>query len=391
MDHDKASVGWLPTESKWRTFRKILKEQMFTMHKLQASEGLRQEKLKQLRDYLHESCTSKRVVNIGEVAFVTSLNLMSATLFSLDFARFDSNSVQEMKESIQDVMKILGTPNLADYFPFLKLIDPQGVTRGTKVYFGKLFAIFDEIISKRLQERSISTDSPRKMDLLEVLLHLNQESDFDLSHNDIKHLLLDLIVAGADTTTDTVQWAITELLRNPQKMTKAKDELRTIIGENKQVEELDISRLPYLQAVIKETFRCHPVAPFLVPHKAEANVEINGYIVPKGAQILVNVWAIGRDSMIWSNPDTFEPERFLDSKIDYRGQHFELIAFGSGRRMCPGLPLAHVMVHLMVASLIHNFDWKLERGMKPEELDLNEMFGLTLHKAVPLKAFPINQ
>ncbi|KAK6160664.1 hypothetical protein DH2020_004045 [Rehmannia glutinosa] len=303
------------------------------MHKLEASEGLRQEKLKQLRDYLHESCTSKRVVNIGEVAFVTSINLLSGTLFSLDFASFDSNSAQEMKETVQGLMKILGTPNLADYFPLLKLIDPQGLRRGSE----------------------------------------------------------DLIVAGADTTIDSVQWAMTELLRNPHKMTKAKDELRTIIGENKQVEELDISRLPYLQAVIKETFRCHPAGPFLVPHKAEANVEINGYIVPEDTQILVNVWAIGRDSRIWSNPDIFEPERFLDNKIDYRGQHFELIAYGSGKRMCPGLPLAHVMVHLMIASLIHNFDWKLEPGMKPEDLDLNEMFGLSLHKAIPLEAFPIFQ
>ncbi|KAK6138066.1 hypothetical protein DH2020_028181 [Rehmannia glutinosa] len=388
MDHDKASVAWLPTQTKWRKLRKIFKEQMFTMHKLEASEGLRHEKLKQLRDYLHERCTSKRVVNIGEVAFVTSLNLMMATLFSLDFARFDSDSAHEMKETIQKLMRILGTPNLADYFPVLKLIDPQGLKRGTKVYFGKLFAIFDEIISERLESRSISSDSTRKNDLLEVLLDINQESDSDLSRNDIKHLILDLIVAGADTTTDSVQWAMTELIRNPEKMLKAKDELRTVIGENKQVQESDIPRLPYLRAVIKETFRYHPAGPFLIPHKAEDNVEINGYMVPKNAQIFVNVWAIGRDSNIWSSPDSFEPERFLDSKINYMGQDFELINFGSGRRICPGLPLAHVMVHLMVATLIHNFEWKLEPRMKPQEIDVNEMFGLSLHKAVPLMAFP---
>ncbi|KAI3465332.1 hypothetical protein Pfo_021995 [Paulownia fortunei] len=170
----------------------------------------------------------------------------------------------------------------------------------------------------------------------------------------------DLIVAGADTTADSVQWAMTELLRNPEKMSKAKEELRTFIGENKQVEESDISKLPYLHAVIKETFRCHPAGPFLIPHKAEANIEINGYMVPKDAQILVN------------------PERFLDGKIEYRGHDFEFITFGSGRRICQGLPLAHLM-------------WKLEPGMKPEELDLNELFGLSLHKAVPLKAFPFKQ
>lgn len=197
------------------------------------------------------------------------------------------------------------------------------------------------------------------------------------------------MVAGADTTTHSVQWAMTELLRHPEIMSKAKEELRTVIGENKQVEESDIGKLPYLRAVLKETFRYHPAGPFLVPHKAAADVEINGYMVPKDAHILINIWAMGRDSSIWSNPESFEPERFLDGKIDYKGHNFELIPFGSGRRICPGMPLAHPMVHLMVASLIHNFDWKLEPGMKPQEVDVSETFGLTLHKTVPLRAFPI--
>ncbi|EYU17391.1 hypothetical protein MIMGU_mgv1a025264mg, partial [Erythranthe guttata] len=197
-----------------------------------------------------------------------------------------------------------------------------------------------------------------------------------------------LILGGADTTAVTVEWAMTELLRNPGIMSKAKDELRNVIGENKQVEESDISKLPYLRAVIKETFRFHPVGPFLIPHKANANVEMNGYVVPKDAQILVNMCAMGRDPSIWSNADMFEPERFLDNKIDYKGHDFEFIPFGLGRRICPGMPLAHIMVHLMMASLIHNFEWKLEPVTKPQELELNEMFGLSLHKAVPLKAFP---
>lgn len=181
-----------------------------------------------------------------------------------------------------------------------------------------------------------------------------------------------------------------ELLINPEKMACAKNELRSIIGEKKQVQESDIPRLPYLRALIKETFRYHPAAPLLIPHRAEDDVEINGYTIPKDTQVLVNVWAMGRDSSIWWNPGTFEPERFLDSEIDFKGQDFELIPFGSGRRMCPGLALVDRMLHLTVASLIHNFDWKLEAGVKPEELDTSEKFGLSLHKAVPLKAIPIN-
>ncbi|EYU25535.1 hypothetical protein MIMGU_mgv1a025588mg [Erythranthe guttata] len=340
-NHHKSSLALLPVGNKWRKFRKICKENMFTVHKLQSSEGLRKEKLQQLHDYLHECC----------IAFVTSLNLISTTLFSIDFACFGSDSAQEMKGTIKGFMKILGSPNLADYFPILKRIDPQGLKRESETYAGMLLTTFDQITSERLRLMGMSSsDSPRKNDLLQPM---------------------------------------TELLRNPEIMSKAKNELRTVIGKNKQVEESDIFKLPYLRAVIKETFRFHPVAPFLIPHKANANVEMNGYIIPKDAQILVNIWAMGRDSSIWSNPNTFEPERFLDSKINFKGHDFEFIPFGSGRRICPGMPLAHIMVHLMVASLIHDFEWKLEPGMKHEEIDLNAMFGLSLHKAVPLKAFPV--
>lgn len=198
----------------------------------------------------------------------------------------------------------------------------------------------------------------------------------------------DLFVAGTDTSSGTVEWALTELMRNPDKLSKAQKELTDVIGQNKQVQESDISKLPYLRAVIKETFRLHPAAPLSVPHKAIEDVEINGYIVPKDSQVLVNVWAIGRDSNRWSKPDLFLPERFLDQETDFRGQHFELLPFGAGRRICVGLPMAYRMVHLMVATLIHDFGWKLDGGIKPGEIDMDEQFGLTLEKAVPLKAVP---
>ncbi|KAL3845160.1 hypothetical protein ACJIZ3_002563 [Penstemon smallii] len=387
LNHHTASLAWLPIGSQWRTLRKICNENMFSTHSLDASQRLRLEKLQQLRDYVQGCCNSGRVVNIGEVAFVTSLNSISSSLFSIDFANFDTDFAQEMKEAIQGVMKILGTPNLADYFPVLSLIDPQGIKRETEVYGKKILAIFDEIISQRLKSRCISSSSPKKDDFLEVLLDLHQENESKFSFNDIKHLLIDLFVAGTDTSTDTVQWAMTELIRNPDKMLKAKNEISKIVGENKQqVEESDISKLPYLRAVIKETFRYHPVSPFLVPHKAKEEIKMNGHIIPKNAQVLVNLWAIGRDTRVWPNANSFEPERFLDNKIDYKGRDFELIAFGSGRRMCPGMPLAHRMVHLMVAHLIHNFNWKLEPG--PKELDMSEKFGLSLHKTVPLMAIP---
>lgn len=180
-----------------------------------------------------------------------------------------------------------------------------------------------------------------------------------------------------------------ELLRSPEKMGKARSELLEVIRKDGLVQESDISRLPYLQAVVKETLRLHPPAPFVIRRKCEADVEVQGFMVPKNAQVLFNLWASGRDSNVWLNAESFTPERFLDCDIDYRGQHCELIPFGAGKRICPGLPLGHKMMHLMLGSLLYSFDWKLEGEMKPEDIDMSEKFGLTLRKAVTLKAIPL--
>lgn len=180
-----------------------------------------------------------------------------------------------------------------------------------------------------------------------------------------------------------------ELLRHPKVMEKARSELVETIEEGRQVEESDISRLPYLQAVLKETFRLHPPVPLLLPHRAESDVEIGGFTIPKDAKVLVNVWAIGRDSDTWVDPTSFMPERFLGSDMDYKGRDFELLPFGAGRRICPGLPLAYRMVHLILASLLRSFAWKLPDGMAPQDIDTSHKFGITLRKKVPLLAVPI--
>ncbi|KAL3517036.1 hypothetical protein ACH5RR_023938 [Cinchona calisaya] len=387
LDHHKFSMVWLPVSSRWRNIRKLCKENVFATQRLDASQDLRQEKLHELREYLHRCSVSRKTVNVGDAAFTTSLNLMSRTLFSKDFANYDSNSSQELKEIVWGMMKNVGVPNLSDYFPILQFVDLQGIKRETKYYFQKCFDIFDDIIDERLQVRGQSAS--KKDDLLEAFLDHTIKNESEFSINDLKHLLLDLFVAGTDTTSTTVEWAMAELLRSPEKLSKARAELKEVIGEREIVQESDIPKLPYLQSVIKETFRLHPPGPLLVPHKANDDVEINGYMVPKNTHVLINVWASGRDSETWSNPEVFEPERFLQSEIDVRGQHFELIPFGAGRRICPGLPLAYRMVHLMLASVIHNIEWKLEEGLKPEDLDMDEKFGLSVQKALPLQAIPV--
>ncbi|CAN6324253.1 unnamed protein product [Urochloa humidicola] len=177
-----------------------------------------------------------------------------------------------------------------------------------------------------------------------------------------------------------------ELLRNPDSMVKLCNELVGVIGSRRKIEESDIGQLPYLQAVVKETLRLHPPVPLLLPRRAEAATQIMGYVIPKGARVLVNVWAMGRDKNIWPEPEKFMPERFLESMIDFRGGDFGLIPFGAGRRICPGMPLATRMVHLVLATLLHQFKWRLPGEVERNGVDMTENFGVTLKKASPLCA-----
>ncbi|KAJ9564026.1 LOW QUALITY PROTEIN: hypothetical protein OSB04_009186 [Centaurea solstitialis] len=391
-NHHLFSILWLPVGDQWRRLRKISKEYLFSVQQLDAGQPLRREKIQELVDYVHECFTNRKPINIGLVAFTTTFNVLSNFIFSTDMARYDSHESQEFKDAVSSLVDVLGKPNLADFFPLLKPFDPQGLLREANVYIGKSIAILDGMVEQRLQAtaKSSSHAVSSTNDVLDLLLDLSRKNESEFSRNDVVHLLFDLISAATDTTTSTLEWAMAELVRNPKKMAKTRSELEEFAGKDTMIiEESDIGKLPYLEAVVKETLRLHPPAPFLIPHKALCDVEIGGFVVPKDAQILCNVWAIGRDPTVWSNPHEFMPERFLDVDIDYKGRDFELIPFGSGRRICPGLPLAHRMLHLMLGSLIRKFDWELEGETRAEDMDMSERFGITLHKSVPLVAIPI--
>ncbi|XP_031251523.1 geraniol 8-hydroxylase-like [Pistacia vera] len=386
--HDDFSMAWLPASTEWRTLRKISNSNIFTTQKLDANQDLRRKKVLQLISYVQESCDASRAIDIGRAAFTTTLNLISNTIFSVDLADPKSEFSREFRELVWSIMVEAGKPNVADYFPVLKKIDPQGIKRRLTIHFGKMLDLFDRMIDQRLKLGE-EPGYVKTNDMLEILLNIMEDKTEAIDRNYIRHLFLDLFAAGTDTTSSTLEWAMAELLHNPEALSKARLELEQTLGKGNPVEESNITQLPYLQAIIKETFRLHPPVPFLIPRKPSTDTEINGFTIPKDSQVLVNAWAIGRDANTWNNPDTFLPERFLGSDVDVKGRNFELIPFGGGRRICPGLPLATRMLHLMLGSLLHAFDWKIEDGVRPEKMDMEDKFGITVQKAQPLLAVPV--
>ncbi|URE15897.1 flavonoid [Musa troglodytarum] len=190
---------------------------------------------------------------------------------------------------------------------------------------------------------------------------------------------------GANTSSSTVEWALAELTRHPDVLKRAQLERDSVVR--------DPASLPLMQAVVKETFRLHPPTPLSLPLMASEACEVSGYSVPKGATLLVNIWAITHDPASWPEPLEFRPARFLPGgrheSIDVKGKDFEIIPFGAGRRVCSGMSLGMRMVQPMAATLAHGFDWRLPAGMRPENLDMEEAYGLKLQRAAPLMAYPV--
>ncbi|KAK8957610.1 Geraniol 8-hydroxylase [Platanthera zijinensis] len=364
--HHEVSLIWMTPNKSWRYLRALLKTHLFSSPALDASQSLRRRKVQELVAYIKG--LNGEAVNIGRAAFCTVLNLISTTFLSINMVDFESESAQEFKDLIWGMMEEAGRPNISDFFPLLAPMDLQGRRRRFAAYFKKLYDLFDQMIEIRLYAETAAGEEARK-----------KNSD----------ILDDSFVAGSETSSATLEWAMAELLHQPEFMKRARTEIAEVIGFEREVEESDISKLPFLQAVLKETLRLHPPVPLLLPHKAGPGAEINGYTVPENSKVIVNVWAICRDDRVWKNPDCFVPERFMgreDQEVDFLGQHFDLIPFGSGRRICPGLSLGVRIVQLMLASLIQSFEWRLPDDVGPEDLDLGEKFGVTVVMASPLVA-----
>ncbi|CAL5005817.1 unnamed protein product [Urochloa decumbens] len=385
------SMIWLPSsDPRWKALRGVVAAHVFSPRGLAAARAARERKVRDLVSYFRERAAGREVVELGDAVYGGVLNLVSSAFFSVDVVGVGAESARGLRELMEAVIEAIAKPNVSDLFPFLRRLDLQGWRRRTAVHIAEIFRILDGIIDRRSAEASSSSkqDTQGHGDFLDALLELL--STGKVTRDNLTTILFDVFVAGTDTIAITVEWAMAELLRNPSAMARAREELDGALGGKLEaVEEADVAKLPYLQAVVKEAMRLHPVAPLLLPHLAvEDGVEIGGYAVPKGSTVIFNAWAIMRDPEVWERPDEFVPERFLEN-LELRAKDYEFIPFGAGRRLCPGLPMAERVVPHIVASLLHGFDWRLPEGVSAEQLDLSEKFTTVNVLAVPLRAVPV--
>nr|QVX18578.1 flavonoid 3' hydroxylase 1 [Liquidambar formosana] len=385
-----------PYGQRWRMLRKVCSVHLFSGKALDDFRHLRQEEVAVLTHAL--AGAGEAPVRLGQLLNICTTNALGRVMLGKrvfgDGSGGEDAKAEEFKDMVVELMELAGVFNIGDFVPSLEWLDLQGVAAKMK----KLHLRLDSFFGAILEEHKINGsggDKQRHSDFLSALISLKDNADGEggkLTDTEIKAMLLNMFTAGTDTSSSTVEWAIAELIRHPNMLAQAQEEIDSVVGRDRLVTELDLPQLTFLQAIVKETFRLHPSTPLSLPRMAAESCEIDGYFIPKGSTLLVNVWAISRDPDVWAEPLEFRPNRFLPGgekpNVDVRGNDFEVIPFGAGRRICAGMSLGLRMVQLLTATLVHAFDWDLPEGQFPEKLNMEEAYGLTLQRAAPLVVHP---
>lgn len=285
---------------------------------------------------------------------------------------------------------------VGDFYPEWEWVNlVSGMKRRLLENLADLRAVCDDIINEHVgkrREKGEDDIAAGEEDFVDVLLRVQQRNDLEvpITDDNLKALVLDMFVAGTDTSSATLEWTMTELARHPSVIKKAQDEVRQIAGPKGDVDENHLQHLHYLKSVIKETMRLHPPVPLLVPRESMEKCTLNGYDIPEKTRVLINTYAIGRDPQSWENPLEYNPERFMEKDIDFRCQDYRFLPFGGGRRGCPGFSFGLATVEIALARLLYNFDWELPHGVGADDVDLSEIFGLATRKKSALMLVPKN-
>ncbi|KAF7087963.1 hypothetical protein CFC21_091119 [Triticum aestivum] len=399
MSYGTTSMVFLPSSNPlWKQDRAIMGAHFSSSRGLDTIRPILECHAGCLTEYLRACSRTGMPVIIREAVNRTVLNVISNILFSEDVVDLHAPGAQPFRGLVVPVLEEWSKSNVSDAFPWLAQIDHLlGSRRRISIHLAKLFNFFDQqIVQRQLARNGTSTNgSEKNNDVLDVLLARHAMSK--LTRQEIITFLTDMFIAASDTSTVTVQWAMAQLLRHPEKMKNVRNELAACLGVTSSdfVKESDLDNLPYLHAVVKETLRLHPAVPLIPREVAADGVSLGGFPIPIGTGVVVNLWAIGRDPTVWPQPNKFVPERFLAAgageTVHFQGKDGSIYRpFGAGRRVCPGMDYALRSVPLLLASLVHKTEWRLPDGMAPEDIDLKDRYGTVLNLATPLRAVPVS-
>nr|GEZ03361.1 cytochrome P450 71A1-like [Tanacetum cinerariifolium] len=312
---------------------------LFSARRLDSYENIRVEEMDSLINEIHK--LSGEEIVLKDLLGTLSLNVITRMVLGkkfLDVTEVVKSTVsgEEFKKMVYEWFLLNGVLNIGDWIPWIGFMDLQGYVKRMK----KMSKKFDLFLQNELNEQ----DERRRL-----------EAENFLERHGVKAFTLELLVGGTESSAVIVEWSIAHLLKKPEIFKTTTDELD------------------------KETLRLHPLTTMLAPRRTREDCNFCGYDIPKDTCIMVNVWTIGRDPTLWDKPEEFCPERFIGKEMDVNGNHFELLPFGAGRRMCPGYTLGLKVIESCLANLLHGFNWKLPSKMNGDDLEMDEIYGLSTH------------
>uniref|UniRef100_A0A0E0BCL9 Uncharacterized protein n=1 Tax=Oryza glumipatula TaxID=40148 RepID=A0A0E0BCL9_9ORYZ len=405
LTYDRADMAFAHYGPFWRQMRKLCVVKLFSRRRAETWLAVRDESAALVRAVA--ASRGEAAVNLGELIF----NLTKNVIFRAAFGTRDGEGHDEFIAILQEFSKLFGAFNIGDFIPWLSWADTNGINARLVAARAALDRFIDKIIDEHMERGKNPDDADADMvdDMLAFLAEAKPhagkaaaaaaaagdgaddlQNTLRLTRDNIKAIIMDVMFGGTETVASAIEWAMAEMMHSPDDLRRVQEELAAVVGLGRDVAESDLDKLPFLRCVIKETLRLHPPIPILL-HETAADCLVAGYSVPRGSRVMVNVWAIARDRAAWGpDADAFRPSRFAAGAaaegLDFRGGCFEFLPFGSGRRSCPGMALGLYALELAVARLAHGFNWSLPDGMKPSELDMSDIFGLTAPRATRLSA-----
>ncbi|KAG4957282.1 hypothetical protein AAZX31_15G192400 [Glycine max] len=391
--YNRSMILVAPYGPYWRQMRKILMSEFLSPSRVEQLHHVRVSEVQNSITDLFGAWRSNKNVESG-CALVELKQWFSLLVFNMilrmvcgkryfSATTSDDEKAKRCVKAVDEFVRLAATFTVGDTIPYLRWFDFGGYEKDMRETGKELDEIIGEWLEEHRQKRKMGENV---QDFMNVLLSLLEGKTIEGMNVDIviKSFVLTIIQAATEASITTLVWATSLILNNPSVLEKLKAELDIQVGKERYICESDLSKLTYLQAVVKETLRLYPPGPLSRPREFEEDCTIGGYTVKKGTRLITNLSKIHTDHNVWSNPLEFKPERFLttDKDIDMKGQHFQLLPFGSGRRICPGVNLGLQTVHLTLASFLHSFEIL---NPSTEPLDMTEVFGVTNSKATSLE------
>ncbi|KAG6506298.1 cytochrome P450 703A2-like [Zingiber officinale] len=379
-------IVFSPMGPQWKRLRRTFVEHLLTARRFESFAGNRELEALHIMHDLREKACKGEMIEVSQVLGAFTMNNVTRMLLGREPGA-------ELLGLTHEMFWLLGLVYPGDYLPLWRwLVDPfVGTEKKIREVSRRWDGFLQRVINEHRQaiEAKNLTDGGHgaNMDFLDVLLSLPGEGEKEqMDVREMKAIMLDIFTGGANTSLVAAEWAMAEAIKNPKVLERAQEELDRVIGQDRVVRESDLGDLNYLRCIVREAFRMHPPAPLLVPHESTQATELMGYDIPAKTRVFINAHALGRNKRMWGDDaDEFRPERHLPAdgervEIIRRGE-LEILPFGAGKRKCPGSTVGTTTALLALANLFHGFHWEA-----PEEIDMEEAFGLALRKAKPLRA-----